>query len=185
MFWSDSDPYWNDTSKLHVRHIDDEPLEYAYIQYKTDLNGDQITDLLVTVNNEFDGSLIVYELPPAGQLLNGTFTKHVIASGFKPTTPGRGRGAPGQGTPVQFYSTAARKKPVIILSGDDDGCVYILEAVHDDDPSDWQYNMKTIHQYTGTVGQVSIEDVDNDGHPELFVPAYNEGIVYIYRLMDD
>lgn len=185
MYWSDSDTYWNDTSKLHVRHIDYEPQEYAYIHYTMDLNGDQKNDLLVTVNSETDGSLIIYELPPTGQLFNGTFKKHVIASGFKPTTRGRGRGAPGQAIPVQFYSTTTRKKPVIFLSGDDDGCVYKLEAVHDDDPLDWQYDMTILHQYTGTIGQLSIEDVDNDGHPELFVPAYNEGMVYIYRLMDD
>jgi hypothetical protein len=150
-----------------------------------DLNGDQIRDLLVTVNNEFDGSLIIYELPPSGEILTGVFKKHVIASGFKPATKGKGRGAPGQGTPVQFYSPTVRKKPIIILSGDDDGCVYLLQAVHDDDPNDWQYYMKTIHESKGsTIGQISIEDVDNDGHPELFVPAYNEGIVYIYRLLD-
>ncbi|CAF4647840.1 unnamed protein product, partial [Rotaria sp. Silwood2] len=49
MFWSDSDPLWNDTTKLHVRHIDYEPLPYAYIQLTQDLNGDQRPDLLVTV----------------------------------------------------------------------------------------------------------------------------------------
>lgn len=149
-----------------------------------DLNGDDKPDLLVTVNNGFDGSLIAYEFPPPGQLLTGIFPKHVIASGFKPAYPAKGRGSPGQGVPVQFYSLTARKKPIIILSGDDDDCAYLLEALHDDDPSDWQYIMTTIYNSTGTIGQITIEDVDNDGHPELFIPAYNEGMVYIYRLLD-
>ena len=175
LIWSLSDPYWNDTTELRVRHIDYEPLQFGYIQLVTDLNGDQIPDLLVTVNNGFDGSLIAYELPPPGHLFNGNFKKHIIAGGFKPTSKAIGRGAPGKGVPYQFYSLTDRKKPIIILSGDDDGSVYLLEAVHDDNPNDWQYYMKTIYNSTGTtVGQITIADVDNDGHPELFIPSYSE-----------
>lgn len=186
MFWSNSNPLWNDSAQLHGRHIDDEELPYAYIQLNMDLNGDQIPDLLVTVNDEYNGSLIAYELPPPGTIRTGNFTKHVLASGFKPLTQAKGRGAPGQAVEVQFYSLTVRKKPILILSGDDDGCVYLLEAVHDNDPKNWEYSMKIIHQSEkSTIGQVSIEDVDNDGNPEMFVLAYNEGIVYIYRLIDN
>ena len=79
-----------------------------------------------------------------------------------------------------------RNKPILILSGDDDGCVYSIEAIHDDDPKSWKYTAKIIHQSKkSTIGQVSVEDVDDDGHPEMFVPAYNEGIAYIYRLVDN
>ncbi|CAF3100364.1 unnamed protein product [Rotaria sp. Silwood2] len=185
MFWSDSDPLWNDTTKLHVRHIDYEPLPYAYIQLTQDLNGDQRPDLLVTVNDEFNGSLVAYELPPLGDIRKGNFTKHVLASDFRPLTQAKGRGAPGQAITIQLYSLTVRKKPSLIISGDDDGCVYLLEAIHDDDPSNWEYSIKIIHQSDkSTIGQVSVEDVDNDCHPEMFVPAYNEGIVYIYRLVD-
>lgn len=186
MFWSLSNPFWNDTSGFRARDIDSDSLSFAYIELTMDLNGDQRPDLLVTFNDEFNGSLIAYELPPAGQLFNGTFRKHVLASGFKPATSGKGRGAPGQGIPLQFYPLTTRKKPIIILSGDDDGSVYLLEAVHDNDPSDWQYNVKTIYESTkSTIGQISIEDVDNDGHLEMFVPSYNDGKVFIYRLVDD
>ncbi|CAF1170957.1 unnamed protein product [Rotaria sp. Silwood1] len=185
MFWSDLDPLWNDTTKLHVRHIDYEPLPYAYIQLTLDLNGDYKPDLLVTVNDAHNGSLIAYELPRSGDIRKGNFTKHVLASDFKPLVQAKGRGAPGQAITVQFYSLTVRKKPILILSGDDDGCVYLLEAIHDNDPLNWEYSIKIIHQSDkSTIGQVSVEDVDNDGHPEMFVPAYNEGIVYIYRLVD-
>jgi hypothetical protein len=186
MYWSDSDPLWSNASQLHVRNIDYESLSYAYIQLITDLNGDQKPDLLVTVNDERNGSLIAYELPPAGTIRIGNFVKHVLASGFKPLTQAKGRGAPGQAVAIKFNSVTARKKPVLVLSGDDDGCVYLLEAIHDDDPSNWDYSNKIIHQSEkSTIGQLSIEDVDNDGHPEMFVPAYNEGVVYIYRLIDN
>lgn len=186
MFWSDSDPLWSNASQIHLRHIDYEPMSYGYVQLTADLNGDQKPDLLVTVNDEFNGSLIAYELPPSGDVRRDTFTKHVLATGFKPRTQAKGRGAPGQAIPVQFSSPSKpRKKPVLVLAGDDDGCVYLLEALHDDDPSNWEYSTTVIHRSSkSTIGQVSVEDVDGDGHPEMFVPAYDEGIVYIYRLMD-
>ena len=185
MYWSNADPLWNDISKLRVRHIDYEALTYAYIQLTMDLNGDQKPDLLVTVNDEFNGSLIAYELPSSNDIRTGHFVKHVLASGFKSIVQVKGRGAPGQAIAIQFYSLTARKKPVLILSGDDDGCVYLLEAMHDNDPSNWEYSKRVIHRSEkSTIGQISVEDVDNDGHPEMFVPAYNEGIVYIYQLID-
>ena len=149
-----------------------------------DLNGDQRPDLLVTINDEFNGSLVAYELPPSGQILTGAFVKHVLATGFKPLEHAKGRGAPGQAAVVKSYSINGRKKPFLILSGDDDGCVYVLEAMKDDDPSNWDYTMKIIYQAEkSTIGQVSVEDVDNDGHPELFIPVYNEGRMLIYRLV--
>jgi len=186
MYWSLTDPYWNDTNNLRVRSIDDGILPFAYIQLTLDLNGDQIPDLLVTVNDAVNGSLIAYELPPSGQLLNGTFKKHILANGFKPATSGKGRGAPGAGLVVRFYPLATRKKPIIILSGDDNGGVYLLEAIHDNDPTNWDYSMKTIYEPTkSTIGQISIADVDNDGHLEMFVPSYTDGEVFIYRLIDN
>lgn len=183
MYWSTATPYWNNTDQLHVRNIDYDLLPYGYIQYTTDFNGDQKKDLLVSINDEHNGSLVIYELPPSGQLFNGKFIKHIIATGFQPSNPGRGRGAPGQGFPVQIYSLAGRKKPVIFLSGDDDGGIYFIEALHDDDINDWQYNTTKIHQCTGTAGQISVEDVDSDLHLELFIPCYNEGVFYIYRIL--
>ena len=184
MLWSDNNTPWNDSSHLHVRHIDHEPLPYAYVQLSADLNGDQRPDLLVTVNDEFNGSLVAYELPPSGQIRTGDFVKHVLATGFRPKDQAKGRGAPGQAAVVKYYSMNGRKKPILILSGDDDGCVYLLEATNDDDPSNWDYTSKVIYKSEkSTIGQVSVEDVDNDGHPELFVPVYNEGRMLIYRLV--
>jgi len=186
MFWSDANFLWNDSAQLRVRDIDPLPRSYAFFQLTMDLNGDQRPDLLVTDNDEHNGSLIAYELPPRGQIRTGAFVKHVLASGFKPRVQAKGRGAPGPATAIQLSSTSGRKKPVIVLSGDDDGCVYLLEAANDNDPSDWQYSLTKIYESgNSTVGQMSVEDVDNDGHPEVFVPVYNQGQVLIYRLLSE
>ena len=186
LIWSLDEPRWNDASKIRLRHISNNPLQYYFLRYTTDLNGDQIPDLLATVSNGFNGLLLAYELPPAGEMINGTFKEHILAGGFKPTDPAIGRISPGKPTPYQFYSLTDRKKPIILLSGADDGCVYLLEAVHDNDPTDWQYYMTTVYNSTGmSIGDICIDDVDNDGHPELFIPATNEGKVLIYRLMND
>ena len=184
MLWSDSNVFWNDTKLLHVRHVDYESHPYFGVQLNVDLNGDQRLDLLVTINDENNGSLVAYELPPAGEIRTGQFVKHILASGFKPLTHAKGRGAPGQPAAVQIYPFSERKKPSILLSGDDDGGVYLFEALHDDDPNNWEYSKQIIYQAEkSTIGQLSVEDVDNDGHPELFVPIYNEGQVLIYRLV--
>ena len=177
--------YWNDSRKLHVRHVDYENLPYFGVQLTVDLNGDKRPDLLVTVNDENNGSLVVYELPPPGQILTGPFVKHIIANGFAPLVHAKGRGAPGQAVAVQIYTLNGRIKPIIILSGDDDGCLYLFEALHDDDPKNWEYSKKIIYQSQkkSTIGQPSIQDVDGDGHPEMFVPLYSEGRVLIYRLV--
>ena len=186
MFWSLAEPYWNDPEQIRVRHIDSYLLQYAHVQYTIDLNGEQRRDLIATISNDFDGLIVAYELPPSGHLFDGFFEKHILAGGFKPTVQALGREAPGRSIPYQIISSAQRKKPIIVISGADDGCVYVLEAVRDNDPKDWQYYMTTVYNSTGlTIGDISIEDVDNDGHPELFIPATSEGRVLIYRLMDN
>lgn len=184
MFWSDSNDLWNDSSRLRMRDVDSERHRFFSVRLIMDLNGDQRPDLLVTNNDVSNGSLLAYELPPPGELFTGVFKKHVLASGFKPLATVQVGGAPGHAEAFRISSND-RKKPIILLSGDDDGCVYLLEAVRDSDPSDWQYTITKLYDSGGSiVGQLSIEDVDQDGNPELFVPVYDRDTVLIYRLID-
>lgn len=186
MLWSDLDDLWNNNAQIHIREIDTTSHRFFSVRLTMDLNGDQVPDLLVTNNDGSNGSLIAYELPPPGEILTGPFKKHILASGFKPVAPVQVGGAPGHFEVVKLPFPSNRKKPVILLSGDDDGSVYLLEAVKDDDPSDWQYTLTKLYDSGGSiVGQLSIQDVDMDGYPELFVPVYDRDRVLIYRLTED
>ena len=72
------------------------------------------------------------------------------------------------------------KKPVIFLSGDDDGRAYMFEAASEN-ANDWSYTKTSIHDVgVGTVGEVAAADVNNDGYLEVFVPAYNKNEVVVY-----
>lgn len=185
MFWSNFNDLWNDSSYLRVRDIDSESRSFFTIRLTMDLNGDQRPDLLVTENDMRNGSLVAYELPPPGEILTGTFKKHILASGFKAFDPNIIGGAPGHAQAVKLSFPNERKKPVIILSGDDDGRLYLLEAVHDDDPSNWEYTLTKLYESGGSiVGQSSVQDVDNDGYPEIFVPVYHWNTILIYRLVN-
>ncbi|XP_077864472.1 uncharacterized protein LOC144349987 [Saccoglossus kowalevskii] len=70
-------------------------------------------------------------------------------------------------------------KPEIILSGDDDGNVYLFTAEDDKDPSNWNYAYASIFAAEGIVGSVSVKDVDGDNYEELFIPAYSQNELHI------
>lgn len=72
------------------------------------------------------------------------------------------------------------RKPVIVLSGDDDGRAYVLKP-SSTSHGDWTYDKETFLDVgQGTVGEIAIKDVDGDGYGEVFVPAYTQGYVYVY-----
>ncbi len=73
-----------------------------------------------------------------------------------------------------------RNKPLIILSGDDNGHVYLFENDNDSDPSVWTYTYESFFYAKGTVGAPAVKDVDGDGFMEIFVPAYTEGTINTY-----
>ena len=69
---------------------------------------------------------------------------------------------------------------MILLTGDDDGNVYMFENDADNDPSVWSYTYQSFFYAQGTVGSPAIKDVDNDGFMEIFIPAYSAGELHVY-----
>lgn len=66
------------------------------------------------------------------------------------------------------------------MSGDDDGRAYSYEA-HSQDPTDWTYTKTTFFDAgSGTVGELSAGDVDNDGYIDVFAPSYSRNEVVAF-----
>lgn len=155
---------------------------------RVDLNGDGKPDLLVTNNeNDGSGSLFAYEQPSN---ISAAWTKHLLGTGYKPTPslvpmPGNhSRGSPGGAQAFHVRATdKGAQKPRILLSGDDGGFVAVLTA-SSTDPNNWSYTTEFVCNSTGTIGGVSVADMDGDGISEIAVPFYNEGKIEIYSFVD-
>jgi hypothetical protein len=68
-------------------------------------------------------------------------------------------------------------KPWIAVSGDGSQQAYIVQPVSED-PNNWEYKTFVIVDSKGTVGQVVVGDVDNNGFSEIYLSIYDQGLVY-------
>ena len=69
---------------------------------------------------------------------------------------------------------------MIILTGDDDGSVYLFESFSDTDTTEWRYSKTEVFHARGTVGTPAVGDVDHDGYTEVFIPAYTDNKLHTY-----
>ncbi|XP_078597462.1 uncharacterized protein LOC144873724 isoform X1 [Branchiostoma floridae x Branchiostoma japonicum] len=168
---------WTDPTLIRTATIDGDSERYVDVQL-TDVNGDGKDDLLVVTSSGTNGTVRVYEIPD--DFRNGTWERHVIASGFSV----QGNVTQGEGTPgLAVLLRRDSKKPPILLSGDDDGHAYLL-VPSSDDPADWSYQKRPLLASTGIVGGVSAADIDGDGNIEAFISAYGEDKVHVFRFTD-
>jgi len=162
-----------------------------------DLNGDGRKDLLATAQQDtvdgevVPGKVLAFECPE-GWVPGSTakWTRHVLADGYLPQpTQAFGSGAPG--VPSAFVMDAAvGGKPHVVFSADDGGVVDLLTP-SSQDPSDWGYSKETLYkteaqtgQGVSTIGSVTVADIDGDGRPEIFVPAYVDNMVLMYSQVE-
>ncbi|KAK3103545.1 hypothetical protein FSP39_020030 [Pinctada imbricata] len=174
---TDSQNRWTDSSKIHSRTIDATPGAMFDVEI-CDVNNDGKLDLLTTSNGN-NGSVIIYEIPT--DFRTQAFRRHVVATGFSPREKGTGKGAPGSSFCI--HSTTGDHKndrPLILVSGDDDGRAYIMEPTSSDS-NNWSYSKRAFYDTgSGTVGQMAFADVDGDGYVDIFVPSYTVGEVLVY-----
>ncbi|XP_035659346.1 uncharacterized protein LOC118404383 [Branchiostoma floridae] len=173
---------WSDEKKIVTRTIDDELGVYYSVEV-ADINDDKRQELLVTVSNPENGTVLVYEIPD--DVAKGTWERRLICDNF--TVPGviksKGQGSPGLALP--FYTSVANRtgKPHILVSGYDDGHAYILSPVSQS-ATDWRYERKSFNYCHGVVGNgFQIGDVNNDGILEVFLPCYSRGEIDIYQVI--
>ncbi|KAK7021375.1 hypothetical protein SK128_009731, partial [Halocaridina rubra] len=189
IFWTESESNdWSDIASVKSRIINpdagqvfdvlvgdfnqDGVLEFMATEYKTDTGVGQVT---------------IYQFPYDFRV--DEFPNFTIADDFIPNQIIGGQSM-SPGTPKVFYPTAAYAadiagdgrphKPFILLSGDDDGRMYILYP-ESENRTDWVYQKHVLTDTQDTtVGKMAHGDVDGDGYEEIFVAGYTIGEIYAY-----
>jgi hypothetical protein len=159
------------------RHIIDDTLGSAFDLDFDDINNDGKIDLLVT-NHEGDKNAAVfgYEIP---EDIYSNWTRHTLFSGFVTKQRGVGQASPGEAMAVHPDLNNKDSKPVILVSGDGSQHAHILTPVSED-PNNWEYTEKAFLNAGCTVGKMAVNDVNNDGLLEIFVPAYDNDKIHVF-----
>ncbi|XP_022340986.1 uncharacterized protein LOC111135300 [Crassostrea virginica] len=177
---TDSQNRWNDLSTVHSRTVDSTAGALFDVEIN-DINGDGKEDLLV-VSNGMNGSVLAYEIP--NDFRTDNFPRHTLATNFIPRTSGQGKGAPGSAFCIRSRPSDKSSRPLVLVSGDDDGRAYFLEP-RSNNTQDWTYTKNTFHDAgSGTVGQIAFADVDGDDFIDLFVPNYNLNDISVYTFAE-
>lgn len=136
--------------------------------------------LVVTTHEAGQGGFVyAYELPASGDLLQGNWTKHTLASGFPVTEGGFNQAAPGFLTP---FTQPGSKAPWFFLAGDGSQSAYILSPSSSSSAFDYQVTL--VANVKGVVGIVAASALNNtDGKSTFAVPNYDAGQVSFYKML--
>ncbi|XP_068219643.1 uncharacterized protein [Palaemon carinicauda] len=147
IIWTESgEGDWSDQSLVRYRVINDHAGQ-VFDVLVGDFNVDGVQEFLATVyDKELGvGHVSIYQFPE--DFRTGEYQSFKIADGFIPHTSLTGE-TMSPGTPKIFYPTIAyaeelaedgrHHKPMILLSGDDDGKMYILDP-ESEDRGNWTY----------------------------------------------
>lgn len=178
-------PDFSDENSIKATVIDNDG-RYFYEAFE-DMNLDGIQDLVITIGSygEQYGMLVFYP----GQINNGIWSPgpKVVVNHQFPNLKSKGTGSPGFGYRF-WYNTQdqeAGKLPSLMLSGQNDGMMYMVDPVGDVDSFNFEYNVTTIYvtkeikdgdRYTPanapTVAQPLMMDINGDGCTEIIVAGY-------------
>eukprot|EP00483_Globobulimina_turgida_P001282 UN01284 len=108
---------------------------------------------------------------------NNNFVKHQIAFNFN-TSGGVGVGAPGFVKPFDLNAKNDIHKPFKIgVAGDGNFISWELSLINQ---QSFEYEKQAIKSVGGTAGIMAFGDVNGDGWTEVFIPFYEDGIIYVY-----
>jgi len=181
---------WTNTAAISATILEQPTnASFYFSQTWADMNNDQVPDAIVTIGSYGvdNGKLLVYP----GIDTNGVLSldSGVMVYDQFPLFSSSSVGSPGEAFPF-YYGTSDQengKLPSILVSGDDDGMMYMFDPTGYTNPDgsdfNWVYNeaviMKT-KQFSPfvtpfnapTVGQPTIADIDGDGCNDIVVPSY-------------
>eukprot|EP01095_Lingulamoeba_sp_RSL-Kostka_P010503 TRINITY_DN3806_c0_g1_i2.p1 TRINITY_DN3806_c0_g1~~TRINITY_DN3806_c0_g1_i2.p1 ORF type:complete len:146 (+),score=53.26 TRINITY_DN3806_c0_g1_i2:985-1422(+) len=115
-----------------------------------------------------------YEIPQNWK--TDDWKRHVLSTNITTRKKGDNQASPGLALAFHPSKETSKMKPLIAFGGDGSEESYLLTPVSQD-PNDWSYTRQVMITTGCTVGQIAIEDINNDGYVELFIPAYENGVV--------
>jgi hypothetical protein len=174
--------HWQQGDRWASRVLDaGATLGSAFDVQVVDLDGDGRQDLLVT-NHESgrNGAVLAYELPTDFKSSSVAPVRHTLFGNIEARKGGMNPAAPGQA--LAFGRDAATGRPLILVSGDASQKAHLLVPMSKG-PGSWGYQEQTIVDEGCTVGQCTASDVDGDGNPEVFVPAWEKDRIDVFSLV--
>ena len=182
---------WTNVFSVTAELIDTDG--YYFYQEFADLNLDGIEDVIVTIGSygEQNGQLIVYQGQMSSQGVYSLAPKSVVYDQF-PMWSSAALGSPGEARPF-FYSILDKKngnvKPNLLVSGDDDGNMYLFTPGVSGNFGDYDFNQiyesapfnPFVTPFTApTVGKPAVIDINEDGCNEIVIANYhNKQLVII------
>lgn len=157
---------WTRSQKIRTKVIDKAG---AYFSIDvTDLNGDGRPDILTSIAGVRgrSGGVVCYEIPTDFTNEKSKWLKHILSTDFSGATSFN-RVTPGISIP--FLPKAGISKPSVLVSGFDDGQVYVLRPTSWS-PYIWKYTTDVIFKRPTSIGTPAIGDADGDGVMEIFIP---------------
>jgi len=177
---------WAATANVNIQVIaTDTP--FYFDTHFDDVNMDGIPDVIVTIGSYGvgNGKLVIYP----GVDNNGAYTVGDAVTVYDqfPVFDSSSLGSPGNAFVFHYSlnSEAHSEVPSILISGDDDGYMYIADP-NDTDPAnfDWTFSTNVIYKTSNfnpfvtpftapTVGQPTLADVNGDGCIDIVVAGYS------------
>lgn len=155
-----------------------------------DVDGDGMLELVISSHEGgTGGSVYAYELPPNlnpnaegsdNTSMDASWSRILLATGFKVTKPGPNQASPGFIYPV---ISATYVRPLWFVAGDGSQGVHLMWPVSDKTGNNmYKYDVAKILDIGGTVGTLAINDLDGDGILEMVVPDYDNGRLFFYKV---
>ncbi|KAK8385139.1 hypothetical protein O3P69_012143 [Scylla paramamosain] len=189
IYWTESEEgSWADPNLVRSRVIN-EHAGQVFDVLVDDFNRDGTLEFLATEYRKDlgVGQATIYLFPE--DFRTDDFTHFKIADSFRPNQI-IGAQTMSPGSPKTFYPTAEfaaglaedglPHKPYILLSGDDDGRMYVLFP-NSDARDDWVYQKHIlIDTEETTIGKMAHGDFDGDGFEDVVVAGYSIGQLYLF-----